>query len=135
MISDIFCGDDKACPLTLTLLLSSLQRISATIEFRSLPYMNSITTTVLNLLQLLIANISQTSISSQSDTVQTLLQPSASPQTVASLSAFVETTSTCTGGGYISSQSSQHIHQYTTLMSPNKGERAVCGGSTIFCLG
>ena len=108
MISDIFCGDDKACPLTLTLLLSSLQRISATIEgftiwFRSLPYMNSITTTVLNLLQLLIANISQTSISTQSDTVQTLLQPSASPQTVASLSAFVETTSTCTGGGYISS--------------------------------
>jgi len=40
----------------------------------------------------------------------------------------------CTSGGYIGSQSSQHIHQYATLMSPNRGETAVCG-STIFCFG
>ena len=42
--------------------------------------------------------------------------------------------SACTSGGYMSSQSSLHIHQYATPMSPNKGETAVCG-STIFCLG
>ena len=41
----------------------------------------------------------------------TPLQPSASSQTVASLSAFVQITSVCTGGGYIGSQSSQYIHQ------------------------
>ena len=42
------------------------------------------------------------------------------------MSCAVETTSVCTaGGGYIGSQqSSQHIHQYATLMSHNKGETA-----------
>ena len=35
---------------------------------------------------------------------------------------FVETTSACTGDGYISNQSSQHIQQNATLVSPNKGK-------------
>ena len=35
--------------------------------------------------------------------------------------------------GYRSSQSSHISHKYATLMSPNKGDTAVCG-SSIFCL-
>ena len=42
---------------------------------------------------------------------------------IASLSAFVETKSACTGGKYISSQSSQRIYQYTTLMSPTRAKQ------------
>ena len=36
------------------------------------------------------------------------------------------TTSVCTGGAYTGSQSSQHVHQYATLVSPNKGKTTVC---------
>ena len=52
-------------------------------------------------------------------------------QTVASLSAFVWNHKSCTYGEYIGSQSSQHFHQYATLMSPNKGKTAVCGSTSL----
>ena len=47
------------------------------------------------------------------------------------MSAFVRTTSVCTGSGYIGSQVLQHIHQYATLMKPFKGGTALCGTSTL----
>ena len=70
-------------------------------------------------------------LSTDCDTRQALINLVPVLQPVASLSAFVWNHKSCTYGGYIGSQSSQHFHQYATLMSPNKGKTAVCG-STIF---
>ena len=50
------------------------------------------------------------------------------------LAAYVSTTSTRFVVSNKGRQSSQHLHQYNTLMSPNKGETAVCGSTTL-CLG